>query len=159
MNAYAASTFYSVDRYASYKQDWGKYYEAGGLLIADRYTTSNAVHQAGKLPDGEREKYLDWLFGFEYDLLGLPEPALVFYLDVPTELTEKMMRGREQATNTKADIHEQDAAYLRACRENAKKVVERCGWQRIDCSKNGEMRSIEDIHEEIYRRVTELLKA
>ena len=159
VNAYAASTFYSVDRYASYKQDWGKYYEAGGLLIADRYTTSNAVHQAGKLPDGEREKYLNWLFGFEYDLLGLPEPALVFYLDVPTELTEKMMRGREQATNTKADIHEQDAAYLRACRENAKKVVERCGWQRIDCSKNGEMRSIEDIHEEIYRRVTEVLKA
>ena len=82
VNAYAASTFYSVDRYASYKQDWGKYYEAGGLLIADRYTTSNAVHQAGKLPDGEREKYLDWLFGFEYGLLGLPEPSLVFYLDV-----------------------------------------------------------------------------
>ena len=101
VNAYAASTFYSVDRYASYKQDWGKYYEAGGLLIADRYTTSNAVHQAGKLPDGEREKYLDWLFGFEYGLLGLPEPSLVFYLDVPTELTEKMMREREQATNTK----------------------------------------------------------
>lgn len=101
VNAYAASTFYSVDRYASYKQDWGKYYEAGGLLIADRYTTSNAVHQAGKLPDGEREKYLDWLFGFEYGLLGLPEPSLVFYLDVPTELTEKMMREREQATNTR----------------------------------------------------------
>ena len=159
VNAYAASTFYSVDRYASYKQDWGKYYEAGGLLIADRYTTSNAVHQAGKLPDGEREKYLDWLFGFEYGLLGLPEPSLVFYLDVPTELTEKMMREREQATNTKADIHEQDEAYLRACRENAKKVAERCSWQRIGCSKDGAMRTVEDIHEEIYRRVTELLKA
>ena len=159
VNAYAASTFYSVDRYASYKQDWGKYYEAGGLLIADRYTTSNAVHQAGKLPDGEREKYLDWLFGFEYGLLGLPEPSLVFYLDVPTELTEKMMREREQATNTKADIHEQDEAYLRACRENAKKVAERCSGQRIGCSKDGAMRTVEDIHEEIYRRVTELLKA
>ena len=159
VNAYAASTFYSVDRYASYKQDWGKYYEAGGLLIADRYTTSNAVHQAGKLPDGEREKYLDWLFDFEYGLLGLPEPSLVFYLDVPTELTEKMMREREQATNTKADIHEQDEAYLRACRENAKKVAERCSWQRIGCSKDGAMRTVEDIHEEIYRRVTELLKA
>ena len=159
VNAYAASTFYSVDRYASYKQDWGKYYEAGGLLIADRYTTSNAVHQAGKLPDGEREKYLDWLFDFEYGLLGLPEPSLVFYLDVPTELTEKMMREREQATNTKADIHEQDEAYLRACRENAKKVAERCSWRRIDCSKDGAMRTVEDIHEEIYRRVMELLKA
>ena len=159
VNAYAASTFYSVDRYASYKQDWGGYYEAGGLLIADRYTTSNAVHQASKLPDGEREKYLDWLFDFEYGLLGLPEPSIVFYLDVPTELTEKMMRERERATNTKADIHEQDEAYLRTCRENARKVAERCLWQRIDCSKNGEMRSISDIHEEIYRRVAELLKA
>ena len=159
VNAYAASLMFSMDRYASYKQDWGKYYEAGGLLIADRYTTSNAVHQAGKLPDGEREKYLDWLFGFEYGLLGLPEPSLVFYLDVPTELTEKMMREREQATNTKADIHEQDEAYLRACRENAKKVAERCSWQRIGCSKDGAMRTVEDIHEEIYRRVTELLKA
>ena len=159
VNAYTASAFFAVDRFASYRTDWGDIYNSGGVVLSDRYTTSNAVHQAGKLPDGEREKYLNWLFGFEYDLLGLPEPALVFYLDVPTELTEKMMRGREQATNTKADIHEQDAAYLRACRENAKKVVEHCGWQRIDCSKNGEMRSIEDIHEEIYRRVTELLKA
>ncbi len=159
VNAYAASSFYAVDRYAGYKSDWGKFYEEGGILIADRYTTSNAVHQAGKLPDGEREKYLDWLFGFEYGLLGLPEPSLVFYLDVPTELTEKMMREREQATNTKADIHEQDEAYLRACRENAKKVAERCSWQRIGCSKDGAMRTVEDIHEEIYRRVTELLKA
>ena len=76
-----------------------------------------------------------------------------------TELTEKMMREREQATNTKADIHEQDEAYLRACRENAKKVAERCSWQRIGCSKDGAMRTVEDIHEEIYHRVTELLKA
>ena len=159
VNAYAASTFYAVDRFAAYRTDWGKIYNSGGFILSDRYTTSNAVHQAGKLPDGEREKYLDWLFGFEYGLLGLPEPSLVFYLDVPTELTEKMMREREQATNTKADIHEQDEAYLRACRENAKKVAERCSWQRIDCSKDGAMRTVEDIHEEIYRRVTELLKA
>ena len=159
VNAYAASTFFAVDRYASYRTDWGEIYENGGLILSDRYTTSNAVHQAGKLPDGEREKYLDWLFGFEYGLLGLPEPSLVFYLDVPTELTEKMMREREQATNTKADIHEQDEAYLRACRENAKKVAERCSWQRIGCSKDGAMRTVEDIHEEIYRRVMELLKA
>ena len=117
------------------------------------------MHQAGKLPDGEREKYLDWLFDFEYGLLGLPEPSLVFYLDVPTELTERLMRERERATNTKADIHEQDEAYLRACRENARKVAERCAWQRIDCAKDGKMRTVEDIHEEIYRRVAELLRA
>ena len=157
VNAYAASTFFSVDRYASYKQDWGGYYEAGGLLIADRYTTSNAVHQASKLPDGEREKFLDWLFGFEYGLLGLPEPSLVFYLDVPTEVTERLMRERERATHTAADIHEADDAYLRECRENARGVAARCGWQRVDCTRDGRMRGIEDIHEEVYARVKALL--
>ena len=157
MNAYAASTFYAVDRYASYKQDWGGYYEAGGLLIADRYTTSNAVHQASKLPDGEREKFLDWLFGFEYGLLGLPEPSLVFYLDVPTEVTERLMRERERATHTAADIHEADDAYLRECRENARGVAARCGWQSVDCTRYGQMRGIEDIHEEVYARVKALL--
>ena len=158
MNAYAASTFYSVDRYASYKQDWGKYYEAGGLLIADRYTTSNAVHQAGKLPDGEREKYLDWLFGFEYGLLGLPEPSLVFYLDVPTELTEKMMREREQATNTKADIHERNDKYLHQCREVARQAAAYFGWTVVSCVKDGKLRSIEDIHEELYSYVKKCLE-
>ena len=150
VNAYAASTFFSVDRYASYKQDWGGYYEAGGLLIADRYTTSNAVHQASKLPDGEREKFLNWLFDFEYGLLGLPEPSMVFYLDVPTDVTERLMRDREKATHTTADIHEADDAYLRECRENARKVAARCGWQRIGCAFDGQMRPAENIHEEIY---------
>ena len=159
VNAYAAATFFSVDRYASFKQDWGGWYRQGGLVIADRYTTSNAVHQTSKLPPQERQAFLDWLFDFEYRKLGLPEPDRVLYLDVPTELSEQMMRRREQLTHTTADIHDQDEAYLRACRENAKKVAERCSWQRIGCSKDGAMRTVEDIHEEIYRRVTELLKA
>ena len=157
VNAYAASLMFSMDRYASYKQDWGAFYEAGGLVIADRYTTSNAVHQASKLPDGEREKFLDWLFGFEYGLLGLPEPSLVFYLDVPTEVTERLMRERERATHTAADIHEADDAYLRECRENARGVAARCGWQSVDCTRYGQMRGIEDIHEEVYARVKALL--
>ena len=82
VNAYAASMFYAMDRYASYKQDWGGFYEAGGLVIADRYTTSNAVHQASKLPEGERRAFLNWLFQLEYELLGLPAPDLVLYLDM-----------------------------------------------------------------------------
>lgn len=157
VNAYAASSFFAMDRYASYRQDWGAYYEAGGLLIADRYTTSNAVHQASKLPDGAREAFLDWLFDYEYRLLELPAPSLVFYLDVPTELTERMMRAREQETNTSADIHEADAAYLRECRENARHIAARSGWERIDCARDGAMRTIEDIHEEVYARVRALL--
>ena len=157
VNAYAASTFYAVDRYCSYKQSWGGFYEQGGVLIADRYTTSNAVHQASKLPRAERKAFLDWLFGFEYGLLGLPEPTAVFYLDVPTELTERMMRSREAKSHTSADIHERDEAYLRACREAGEQLVADYGWQYVDCSRDGEMRSIEDIHAEIYRRAGELL--
>ena len=157
VNAYAASVFYSVDRYASYKQDWGAYYEQGGLVIADRYTTSNAVHQTGKLPPEQRDGFLDWLFDFEYRLLGLPEPTRVLYLDMPTEATEQMMRLREAATHTTADIHEKDEEYLRRCRENAAHVVARCGWTRIDCARAGAPRLIDDIHNEGMTCVADLI--
>ena len=157
VNAYAASTFYAVDRYASFKQDWGEYYRQGGLLIADRYTTSNAVHQTSKLPQEQRRPFLDWLFHFEYDLLELPRPTRVLYLDLPTELSEQMMRRREQATHTTADVHEQDEEYLRRCRENAVFVTDYCGWTRIDCAKGGIMRSREDIHAEVLDKLHDLL--
>lgn len=157
VNAYAASTFYAVDRYCSYQQDWGSFYEQGGILLADRYTTSNAVHQASKLPCEERTAYLKWLFDFEYTLLGLPEPTLVFYLDVPAELAERLLRRREAETHTVADIHERDTAYLQACRETGEQLVADCGWQYVDCAPSGAMRSLEDIHEEIYRTTKQLL--
>jgi len=157
VNAYAASMFYAMDRYASYKQDWGGFYENGGLIVADRYTTSNAVHQASKLPDEERDVYLDWLFDTEYRLLGLPKPDLVIYLDMPTEITERMMRKREAATGTHADIHEQDEAYLKRCREGAKQVVKTCGWTVINCASGDEPRTPEEIHQQVYELVKGLL--
>ena len=157
VNCYAASMFYAADRYASFKQDWGKFYEEGGLVIADRYNTSNAVHQTSKLPLEERGEFLDWLFHFEYTMLGLPAPDRVMYLDLPTEVTEQLMRRREADTNSHADIHEQDSDYLRRCRENAAFVVERCGWERVDCAKDGVLRSVEDIHSEIVERLSDLL--
>ena len=157
VNAYAASMFYAMDRYASYKQDWGSFYEAGGLVVADRYTTSNAVHQASKLLKSERGEYLKWLFDLEYRLLGLPKPDLVVYLDMPTEITERMMRQREQATGTHADIHEQDEVYLRNCRANAREVVKECGWSVISCAAMDEPRTPEDIHGEVYDKVKHLL--
>ena len=157
VNAYAASMFYAMDRYASYKQDWGKFYEDGGLIIADRYTTSNAVHQASKLSDEERKPYLDWLFDLEYRLLGLPAPDMVVYLDMPTEITERMMRQREKSTGTHADIHEQDEAYLKQCRANAKAVVRECGWSIIHCENGDEPRTPEDIHRQVLEVVGKLL--
>lgn len=157
VSAYAASVLYAVDRYASYKEDWGQAYEAGELILANRYTTSNAVHQASKLDDSERMKFLGWLNELEYKTLELPEPDLVIYLDLPTDISEQMMRRREAATGTSADIHEKDAAYLRRCRENAREVAGVCGWKRIDCSRDGEIRSIEDIHDEAWELVRQLL--
>ena len=157
VNAYAASLMFSMDRYASYKQDWGAFYEAGGLVIADRYTTSNAVHQASKLPPEERTVFLNWLFDLEYGKLGLPEPDLVIYLDMPTEITEKMMRQREAATGTHADIHEQDETYLKNCRAAAREIVKDCGWTVIRCARDDAPRTVEDIHNQVYRTVKKLL--
>ena len=158
VNAYAASAFYAVDRYASYKQDWGKWYEDGGLILSDRYTTSNAVHQASKETGENQDAFLKWLYEFEYDKLRLPRPDLILYLDVPTDFTEAMMRRREADTNTHADIHEQDMTYLATCRRTGKAAAEYYGWTVIDCVKDGKMRTIDDIHEEIYRHVAACLE-
>lgn len=157
VGAYAASTFYAVDRFASYKKDWGKDYHGDGVVLADRYTTSNAVHQGSKLQGTERENYLDWLFDFEYRLMGLPEPDLVIYLDVPVEVTSENMHRRETETNTTADIHEKDKAYLNACRVAAGEAADRFGWKRIACTSGGKMRTIEDIHQDVYAAVKEIL--
>ena len=158
VNAYAASAFYSVDRYASYKKVWGDWYEQGGLVISDRYTTSNAVHQTSKEPPEKQRDFLKWLYDFEYDKLGLPRPDLVTYLDVPTDFTEKLMRRREVDTHTHADIHEKDLEYLATCRRTGKAAADYYGWTVIQCVEDGNMRSIEDIHEEIYRHVAACLE-
>ena len=158
VNAYAASAFYAVDRYASYKKVWGEWYEQGGLVLSDRYTTSNAVHQASKEPEEKQGEFLRWLYEFEYDKLGLPRPDLTIYLDVPTEYTEKLMRSREAATGTHADIHEQDLTYLATCRSVGRAAAEYYGWTVIHCVRDGQMRTIEDIHQEIYSHVKACLE-
>ena len=157
VNPYAASSFYAVDRYASYKKVWGRFYEEGGLVVSDRYTTSNAVHQASKVTGEDQKTFLKWLYEFEYDQLGLPCPDLIIYLDVPTDFTEQMMRRREADTHTSADIHEKDMEYLATCRRTGREAAAYYGWTVIECVRAGRMRSIEDIHEEIYRHVAKCL--
>ena len=158
VNAYAASTFYAVDRFASYQRVWKNDYASGGLILSDRYTTSNAVHQASKEPEQDREKFFAWLYDLEYRHMGLPVPDLVLYLDVPTELTGQMLRRREHDTHTHADIHEQNMDYLRRCRATGLQAAKYYGWTVIACAKDGKMRSIDDIHSEIFLRVQECLK-
>lgn len=157
VNPYAASTFYAVDRYASWKKIWGVEYEAGKLILADRYTTSNAVHQTGKLPEDQWEGFLSWLFDFEYRKLGLPEPALVVYLDMPTERAVEMLRHREGETQTSGDIHEVDTTYLARCRKVAQKAAELFDWKTVSCvDGEGNLRSPDEIHTEIRSIVSGL---
>ena len=157
VNPYAASAFYAVDRYASMKKVWGNYYKDGGLILADRYTTSNAVHQSAKLPEGERADFCRWLDEFEHDRLELPRADLVLYLDMPTDFAVKLLRSREQSTNTTADIHEVDDSYLATCRSAALQAAKVLGWTVIPCVENGRLRSIEEIHDQIWSLVAPLL--
>ena len=158
VNAYAASTFYAVDRYASYQRVWKDYYQGGGLVVSDRYTTSNAVHQGSKVPEGERAEFFRWLYDLEYDRMGLPRPDLVVLLDMPVELSEQLMRKREQSTGTHADIHERDEDYLKKCRDVALHAAKYYGWRTVSCAKDGAIRGVEDIHEEVYAIVKSCLE-
>lgn len=157
VNPYAASTFYAVDRFASYREDWGKVYESGGLILSDRYTTSNAVHQGSKLPESELPEFFQWLYDLEYGRMGLPKPDLVLLLDMPTSLSEQLMRRREAATHTKADIHEADSDYLARCRQTAREAAAFYGWTVISCARDGKLRTKEDIHQEIFDQVFRII--
>ena len=153
VNAYAASVFYAADRFASWKTDWGTFYENGGIVIADRYTTSNAIHQCSKLPEDQWDAYLNWLFDFEYNLLGIPAPNRVIYLRGDNEISQKLMTGRYLGDESKKDIHEKNAAYMERSRKAAEYCRDRLGWVTVECVRSGEMRGIEDIHTEILHLI------
>ena len=153
VNAYAASTFFAVDRYASYVQDWREYYQGGGLIVTDRYTTSNAVHQASKLPLEEREEFLHWLSDFEYGRIGLPAPDLVLFVDVELETALEHLRKREAETHTKADIHERDNAYLGDSIDAARIAAKLYGWKRLNGSEG-----VEAIAARVIRETEQLWK-
>ncbi len=156
ISPYIASTFYAADRYATYKTEYEEYYKNGGIILADRYTTANMVHQAGKIKDiKEREKFLRWLWDFEFNLYGLPVPTKAFFLNMPTEYAIKLMENRENKITheNKKDIHERDASHLKDAYEAACSLVDKYDWYEVKCVKNGEIRSIEDIHEEIYNEL------
>lgn len=159
VNPYAASTFYAVDRYASFKTLWGDFYDQGGIILSDRYTTSNMIHQAVKIKDGcAWESYIEWLKDFEYRLMGLPKPDLVIYLNMPPDYSIHFIANREDKSSVSSqDIHEKDVTYLNESYHNAQKIRVREHWANIDCFSNGKLKSIDDIHEEIYALVRELL--
>lgn len=156
VSPYIASTFYAADRYATYKKDFEEYYNNGGIIIADRYTTSNMIHQAGIIKDKqEREKFLKWLWDFEFNLYGLPIPTEVIFLNMPPDYTEKLIQDREnKITHEKEkDIIEKNKQNTIDAYNNALELVKKYNWYEIKCVKDDKIRTIEDINDEIYELV------
>ena len=153
VNAYVASTFYAVDRFASYKIEWKSFYENGGIVIADRYTTSNMIHQASKIADEEeRERFLKWLWNFEFTMFELPKPDTVFFLDMPIEYSKKLIEYRDNKItgNEEKDIHEKNIQYLKDSYNISKELANKYGWKNINCINNGKIKTVDEIHNEIY---------
>ena len=157
VNAYAASSFFAMDRYSFYMQDWRKDYDDGVVIIANRYTSANLVHQMAKLPECEREGFMRWLVDYEYGLLGLPAPDGVIYLCLPPEVSEGLVQKRCDSTGAVKDIHEKNHGFLVSSYNAALYASEKCGWHRVDCVKNGSLRSIEDIGNEVAEIVADLI--
>ena len=160
INPYPVSTMFAIDRYASYKMDWESFYNAGGIIVTDRYTTSNMVHQASKIKNiDEKSKYLGWLEDLEYNKMGIPKPDLVIFLNMPTEMAVKLMEARKNKITgeEKKDIHEKDTSYLKKSYDNACDIAKKYNWQEIKCVENKRLKTIEEIGEEIYTLVKEIL--
>ena len=157
VNAYAASLFYAVDRFASYKTNWGEYYNQNGVIVSGRYTTSNAVHQTSKMDESEWKDFLDWLYDLEYNKVAIPKPDKVIFLDMPIEVSQKLLSGRYKGDETKKDIHESDTAYLDKCRKAAMFTAEYSGWTIVPCAKDGEPRSIEDIANDVLKETLKVI--
>ena len=157
VNGYTASLFFAVDRYASFKLRWENYYNNGGIVLAGRYTTSNCIHQMSKLPQNEWDEYLEWLYDLEYSKVKIPKPDAVFFLDMPLEVSHKLLSSRYEGDESKRDIHEKDSEYLSSCRKAAVFAANKLGWKVINCAKEGNPRTIEDIAQEILSLTKEVI--
>ena len=161
VSPYIASTFYAADRYATYKRYYEDYYKNGGIILADRYTTANMVHQAGKIQDkDEREKFLKWLWDFEFNLYGLPVPTKTFFINMPPNYALKLIENRENKFTHAAqkDIHERDKSHIVDSYETARTLVKDYDWYEVKCvNDDGSIRTVDDIHNEIYEEVKKYL--
>jgi dTMP kinase len=156
VNPYAASTFYAVDRYASYIRFWREFYLEGGIVLTDRYTTSNALHQGSKLPEEKRPEFFEWLYDFEFGLMELPEPDVVIYMDIDAEEALRRIRSRHAAAGDAPDIHERDETYIRKCWLCGGQAADFYGWRKIACCRGGKPRTEQELHDEIYEIITDV---
>ena len=158
VNAYAASVLYAADRFASYTERWGEDYRSGKLIFADRYTPANALYQMTKLDKADWDPFLQWLFDFEYEKIGIPAPDKVIFLDMPVEVSQRLMTSRYNGDESKKDVHEANVEFLNACREAALYAADKYGWSVVECAENGEPLPIDVINDKVYKILLDALK-
>lgn len=158
VNAYAASVLYAADRFASYTEKWGADYRSGKLIFADRYTPANALYQMTKLDKADWDSFLEWLFDFEYEKIGIPAPDKVIFLDMPVEVSQRLMTSRYNGDESKKDVHEANVEFLNACREAALYAADKYGWSVVECAENGEPLPIDVINDKVYQILLDALK-
>ena len=158
VNAYAASVLYAADRFASYTEKWGEDYRSGKLIFADRYTPANALYQMTKLDKADWDPFLEWLFDFEYEKIGIPAPEKVIFLDMPVEVSQRLMTSRYNGDESKKDVHEANVEFLNACREAALYAADKYGWSVVECAQNGEPLPIDVINDKVYKILLDALK-
>ena len=153
-NAYAASSFFASDRYISYRLDWKKDIDdPETVVIANRYTTANAVHQLAKLPRETWDEFLSWLWDFEFEKLGVPKPDTIIYLEMLPEISMRLLKSRSDKTGRAIDIHEADKSFIENSYLAAMYASEKLGWTRITCYSGDEIRTREDIHRDVLERL------
>ena len=157
VNAFAASTFFAVDRYVSYMTQWKAHYDNGAFIILDRYTTSNAIHQAVKISPDMRDEFLDWLIDFEYRKMEIPKPDLVIYLDVNPKISQKLLEKRYNGDKSKKDIHEKNIGYINACRPVALDFAKKQGWRIIKCDDGERLMAVDMIADQILAITEKIL--
>lgn len=157
VNAYAASSFYAVDRYATYLKEWKQYYDQGMIIILNRYVSSNAIHQMPKLPQHRWNSFMDWLDDYEHVKLTLPRPDHIFFLDMSHAVADQLILSRYEGDQTKKDLHENDLSYLASCREAAHYAAKRQHWSIIQCCEDDQLLSVEAVFEKILQKMKEVI--
>ena len=162
LDAYQASVLYAIDRMCTYKKTLESHYKNGEILLFDRYVQSNFIHHCSKIEDDdEKQEFIAWEEDLEYNLLGIPKPNLIFFIEMPVEKSLELARSRaDYKTGAKKDIHEEDPTHLQKSYDNGLNLAKKLGWTIIHCvDENGNLKSIDEIHKEIMTETTNYLSS
>lgn len=153
INAYIASTFFAVDRYLTYIKEIKKYYDKDYYILMDRYVTSNIIYQAAKMENKNKiDEFINWNKELEYNKYNLPKPDYVIFLYMDLKESEKLRKSRKAKLEGK-DIHEQNNEYLKKVSDNSLYICGTEKWIKIECVKNGRLKDILEIKEEILKKI------